>query len=131
MIPGKITGLSDATFADDMETRRSHTGYVFLLNGAAITWSSHQQDKVARSSTEAEFRAYDSAGREAIWLRKLEFDYMSHAQQAKTQPPSMIYCDNEACIKWLRNYCLHSKTKHIETAVLSIRDELISDSIRS
>ena len=37
----------------------------------------------------------------------------------------MIYCDNEACIKWLRNYCLHSKTKHIETAVLSIRDELI------
>ena len=37
----------------------------------------------------------------------------------------MIWDDNESCIKWLKNHCLHSKTKHIETAVLSIRDEMI------
>jgi hypothetical protein len=123
--PGIIAGFADATFADDMETRRSHTGYVFLLNGAAISWVSHQQDKVAISSGEAEFRAYSSAGREALWLRKLELDYMSHAQQSKTHAPTMIWDDSNTCIKWLRNHCLHSKTKHIETPVLSIRDELI------
>jgi hypothetical protein len=123
--PGVISGFADATFADDTETRRSHTGYVFLLNGAAISWVSHQQDKVAQSSSEAEFRAYNSAGREALWLRKLEYDYMSHTQQSKVHPPTMIWDDNESCIKWLKNHCLHSKTKHIETAVLSIRDEMI------
>ena len=113
--PGIIAGFADATFADDLETRRSHTGYVFLLNGAAISWVSHQQDKVAISSGEAEFRAFNSAGREALWLRKLEYDYMSHAQQSKTHAPTMIWDDSESCIKWLQNHCLHSKTKHIET----------------
>ena len=60
-----------------------------------------------------------------LWLRKLEYDYMSHAQQSKVHAPTMIWNDPNTCIKWLRNHCLHSKTKHIETPVLSIRDELI------
>lgn len=37
----------------------------------------------------------------------------------------MIYDDNESCIKWLKNHCLHQKTKHIETAVLSIREQVM------
>ena len=122
--PGIISGFADATFADDITTRRSHTGYVFLLNGAAISWCSRQQDKAANSSTEAEFRSYNSAGREALWLRKLEYDFMSIAEQNSTHAPTMIYDDNESCIKWLKNNCLHQKTKHIETAVLSIREQV-------
>ena len=124
MKPGIIAGFADATFADDVTTRRSHTGFVFMLNGAAISWSSRQQDKTANSSTESEFRSYNSAGREALWLRKLEFDLMSKTEQATTHVPTMIYDDNESCIKWLKNNCLHQKTKHIETAVLSIREHV-------
>jgi len=95
-----------------------------MLNGAAISWSSWQQDRTANSSTESEFRSYNSAGREALWLRKLEFDFMSTTEQAATHAPTMIYDDNESCIKWLKNNCLHQKTKHIETAVLSIREHV-------
>ena len=42
-----VEGFSDADFANDVETRRSTTGYVFLKNGAAITWSSQRQQTVA------------------------------------------------------------------------------------
>ena len=59
-----------------------------------------------------------------MWLRKLEYDFMSIAEQNSTHAPTMIYDDNESCIKWLKNNCLHQKTKHIETAVLSIREQV-------
>ena len=37
----------------------------------------------------------------------------------------MIWDDNETTIKRLRNYGHHAKTKHIDTAVLSIREHVI------
>ena len=49
---------------------------------------------------------------------------MSTSEQAQVHKPTMIYDDNELCIKWLKNNCLHQKTKHIETAVLSIREHV-------
>ena len=55
--PKIVAGYADASFADDVATRRSHTGYVFMLNGGAVSWCSRQQDRVANSSTEAEFRS--------------------------------------------------------------------------
>lgn len=122
---GIITDFADASFAEDVGTRRSHTGYVFILNGAAISWSSRCQERVANSTAEAEFRAYNSAGREALFLRKLDYDYMNHAQRSKPQAPAMVWDDNQTTIKWLSSYGHHAKTKHIETAVLPIREQLI------
>ena len=37
----------------------------------------------------------------------------------------MIWDDNQTTIKWLRNYGHHAKTKHIDTAVLCIREHVI------
>ena len=39
--------------------------------------------------------------------------------------PTVIFEDNRGAKKWAEDPSHHSKTKHIETAVLSIRDELI------
>ncbi|GBP86486.1 Retrovirus-related Pol polyprotein from transposon TNT 1-94 [Eumeta japonica] len=52
-----LIGYSDADFANDIETRRSITGYVFLKNGAAVTWSTQREQTVALSTTESEFMA--------------------------------------------------------------------------
>ena len=46
-----VEGYSDADYAKDIETRRSITGYVFLKNGAAITWASQRQQSIALSTT--------------------------------------------------------------------------------
>ncbi|GBP67396.1 Retrovirus-related Pol polyprotein from transposon TNT 1-94 [Eumeta japonica] len=69
-----LIGYSDADFANDIETRRSITGYVFLKSGAAVTWSTQRQQTVTLSTTESEFMAVCAATKEAIWLRQLLCD---------------------------------------------------------
>ena len=45
------------------EDRRSTSGYVYILNGGAISWASRKQPLVALSSTEAEYMALTQAVR--------------------------------------------------------------------
>ena len=51
----KLTGWVDSDFAAD--TRKSMTGYLFSLNGGAVSWRSSRQGGVTLSSAEAEFVA--------------------------------------------------------------------------
>jgi hypothetical protein len=37
---GSLWGWVDADYAGCQDTRKSHTGYVLMLNGAAISWKS-------------------------------------------------------------------------------------------
>ena len=64
---GELIGFADANWAGDLDTRRSTTGYVFFLNGSAISWNSKLQPTVATSSTEAEYMGLYSTTQEAIW----------------------------------------------------------------
>ena len=41
-----IIGYPDADFASDEDDTKSYTGYVFLINGGAVTWSTHKQSTV-------------------------------------------------------------------------------------
>ena len=62
-------GYSDADWAGDVGDRKSTSGYVFLLGGAAISWKSSKQSCVALSTAEAEYVALSAAAQEAIWLQ--------------------------------------------------------------
>ena len=47
------------------------SGYVFLVDGGAVLWSSKKQELVTLSTTEAEYVAATHAAKEAIWLQQL------------------------------------------------------------
>lgn len=58
---GVFRAASDASFADDTETRQSTEGYTFHLFNALIDWQSSKQRTVVRSTTEAELLALSRA----------------------------------------------------------------------
>ena len=57
----KLSAFSDADWAGNQEDRRSISGFVAMINGAAISWSSKKQSSMATSSTEAEYMALSHA----------------------------------------------------------------------
>ncbi|KAH9708912.1 retrovirus-related pol polyprotein from transposon TNT 1-94-like protein [Citrus sinensis] len=63
-----VRGYVDSDFAGDLDKKKSTTGYVFTLTGAAVSWVSKLQTVVALSTTEAEYMAATQACKEAIWI---------------------------------------------------------------
>lgn len=105
-----VYGYSDADFASDVDERRSCTGFVFVLQGAAISWNSKRQPTVAISTTEAEYMALSCGTQEAIYLKQFENEFgIGNVDQ-----PITLFCDNMSAIHLASNDVYHSRTKHID-----------------
>ena len=61
-----VRGYVDASFNTDEDDSKSQTGYVFILNGGAVSWRSAKQSVVAASTTEAEYVAASEAAQEGV-----------------------------------------------------------------
>ena len=59
-----IHGFFDADWAEDLDRRRSTSGYVFNLFGGAISWMSKGQAVVALSNTNAKYMAATHASKQ-------------------------------------------------------------------
>ncbi len=110
------TAYCDSDFASDLDTRRSHTGWCFLLYGGVISWQSKCQPTVAASTTEAEYQAASAAAREALWLRQLFTDLKVPCT------PLEIKCDNLGALSSLNNPQITQRTKHIDVIHHFVRE---------
>jgi hypothetical protein len=70
-----IWGWVDSDWAADLDSRRSHTGYVLMLTGGAVSWKSRRQDCVSLSTSEAEYVAASQCGQEVVYLREILRDF--------------------------------------------------------
>ena len=120
----KLKGFTDADFAGCVETRRSRSGYVFLLNGAPVSWLSQRQPIVSLSTTEAEYIALTHGTREAVWLRRMLLDLNVHFT---TLP---MYVDNKSAINLAHNSEYHKRTKHIDVRFHYVREVVESKQIK-
>lgn len=66
-----VEGYSDSDFGDDLDRRRSTTGFIFRVGGNTVGWKSGFQQVVALSTTEAEYISLVEAIKEVRWLRGL------------------------------------------------------------
>jgi hypothetical protein len=53
----ELLAFTDSDYVGDVEDRKITSGYVFLMNSGAVSWSSRKQPLVTLSTTEAEFVA--------------------------------------------------------------------------
>jgi len=120
-----LEGYSDADFAGDINTRRSTTGYVFMLAYGPITWSSQRQKSVTLSTTEAEYVAAAAAAKEAVWLRKLMNDIGCRCKKA-----TVIYIDNQSAIQLVKNPVYHKRTKHIDIRYHFLREKVEENELK-
>lgn len=90
-----LTGFTDSDWGGSCTDRKSCTGWVFTMAGAAISWESRKQRSVALSTCEAEYMSMPDASKEVSFLNSLLEAVIG------SQPPIILHTDN-----WPKIRCL-------------------------
>lgn len=120
-----LNGYVDSDWAGDVSDRKSTTGFILFLGNNPILWASKNQSSVALSSTEAEYISAALASQEIVWSRRLLEDFGIPCENA-----TVLYEDNQGCIKLAINEKSSCRTKHIDVRFHHLRDLVDSDIIQ-
>ncbi|GKA05065.1 hypothetical protein Tco_0684185 [Tanacetum coccineum] len=117
----RVTGYYDASWQTDKDDSRSQSGWVFLLNGGAVTWKSLKQDIVVDSTCESEYIAACEASKESIRMKNFIGDL---GVVPTVQDPTEIFYDNESAVTLTKEPKDHRKSKHIERKYYFVRSKV-------
>jgi hypothetical protein len=121
----RLEGFVDASFADNVDDRRSTAGLMFKFGRGPIFWKSGRQSLITLSTTEAEYVAMTQAAKEAVFLKRLITEILHQKQE-----PVVIHEDNQPAIDLLKRPSgADSRTKHIDVRYHFIRQEVERGSI--
>jgi hypothetical protein len=98
------------------EDRHAITGYAFLIDSGAVSWSSKQQEIVSLSTTESKYVVATHGIKEVLWLHSL----LSKVFQL-IKPSTTLFSDNQAAISLTKDHQYHVHTKHIDVRYHFIR----------
>ena len=116
----KLSGFADLDWGSCLDTRRSIAGFYFFIGTTLISWKCKKQPTVARSSSEAEYRALAAASCEAQWLSFLLKDL-----QVVNLEAIPIFCDNISAIHIATNPVFQERTKHIEMDCHTMHEKMV------
>nr|GEV73110.1 ribonuclease H-like domain-containing protein [Tanacetum cinerariifolium] len=122
----KVIAFSDFDWANCLMTRRSVSGYCVFVNVNLISWKSKKQATLSKCLDEVEYREMASATCEVMWVLKvlndLDFDGLT---------PVMLYYDNKSAIQIAANPVMHEKTKHFDTDMHMVRENVAAGLIKT
>ena len=111
-----LQGFCDANWASQ-EHHHSTSGYIFTIDGGAMSWSSKKQGIVALLMTKAKYVSLMHAAKEALWIQAFLTEIMKPLHH-----PTKLFCNNQSAIAISKNDWYHAHTKHI-----NIRHHFICD----
>ncbi|XP_075159116.1 uncharacterized protein LOC142232260 [Haematobia irritans] len=114
-----ITGFCDANWAQDVNDRKSQSGFCFILANGVVSWESKKQKVVATSSAEAEYIALTESAKEALYL-----SYILEELGFRTTEPIIIHTDSQSAQQMAKFGAHHSRTKHIHYKYHFIKDTI-------
>src|SRR4051812_40308901 len=83
------------SFDTDPDDSKSQTGYIFILNGGAVSCWSSKQSVMAGSTCEAEYIAASEAANEGVWMK----EFISNLGVIPSASgPMKIFFDNTGAI---------------------------------
>eukprot|EP00253_Pinus_taeda_P019715 PITA_19715 len=109
------TALAD--WAGSPSDRKSTLGGLLSIGSTKVSWYNNKQQSVALGSVEVEYMVASEATCEAMWMRKIPVGLFGQQMD-----PTVIYCDNESCIKLFENLVFHDRSKHIDIQYHHFRD---------
>jgi hypothetical protein len=107
-IIGDLHGFCDSDWAGDRDLYLSTAGWVFFMNGAAISWQSKRCKSPAQSSCDAEYVAEGLACQEICHLRNILGEL-----GLEPSDPIPLYSDSQSAIHLTKNPVFHERSKHI------------------
>ncbi len=112
--------VSDASFANNIETRRSLHGYTISLFSGLIIWKATRQDTVTTSTTEAELLGVAQLGKEVLALKRFFFKLCFDLCKLWR-----IFCDNTQTIRLIvgNNMRINTKLRHVDIHNIWLRQE--------
>ena len=120
--------FSDASFASDVDSRRSVSGYISYIGGGPVSWKSKLQSTVALSTCESEYIALCNAAQEAVHLKSLFQELVPMVEGVGTAV--VVFEDNKATIEISKNPCLHEKQKHVDVKYHYVRECVLESRIQ-
>lgn len=122
----EVTGYADSRFNTDEVAGKSQTGYIFIRDGAHVSWKYVKQTVTATSTNHAELIAFHEASREAVWLRTMEEIISSQCNIPTTDKPTIIYEDNASCVRQMQSgFIKADRTKHISPHIFTFSQDLV------
>ncbi|XP_019168374.1 PREDICTED: uncharacterized protein LOC109164073 [Ipomoea nil] len=120
-----VHAFSDSDWAGCSTDRKSTAGYAVFLGPNLVSWVSQKQRMVARSSTEAEYKALADVAAEVTWIESLLREL---GLQSQTVP--VLWCDNLRATYLCSNPVFHARTKHVEVDYHFVRDRVSTGQLK-
>jgi hypothetical protein len=115
----QLHGFIDFEWEGSADDRRSAAWICFSFIFAIMAWASKKQKSIALNTADEEYIAPCDACTEAVWLCKLVYGLSDQVLDS-----TMIYCDDQSCVKLSKNLVFHDRLKHIEIKHYFLRDKV-------